>query len=233
MNCIIVSDNKTSPWLEEYISRFSSLKLAGSFTDPKSLISYLSENENIELIFLDIDKCGINTFDLPNNLHYQPHIILISSCDQTSFKTFNFGVIDHMMKPVAFSRFSKAVEKAIRYYSDSRLTMNSNDEVFIKKDLSLIKVKLGEIIYIEAKAEHISLHTANENFEIHFTIKGFENQLPPELFIRVHRSYIVNRNLIRKVSGNYIELIRGNQSTAIPLEEPYKNRLVNDSTIRV
>lgn len=231
MNCIIGADNVSCKLLVEFVGKSSSLNLVGTFTDSVSVRNQLSKRHDIDLLFLDIEILEMDCFDFISNLDYQPNIIIVSSGDQNALKAFDFNVVDYLLKPVTYSRFCKAVDKAIRYYSHKEVSNNGDNEIFIKKGSSLVKLKLKDIIYIEALENHVTLNTNDERFNIHFTMKAIENQLPSGIFIRVHRSFIVNKSIIQTIKENSLDLIVGHELKNIPLGKSFRDLLLNDISI--
>jgi len=233
MNCIIVTDKINCKLLEEFVGKSSSLNLVGTFSDSVSVRNQLSKRQDIDLVFLDIEKTGLDVFNFISSLDYQPNIIIVSSCDQNALKAFDFNVVDYLLKPVTYSRFCKAIDKAIRHYSTSRVSNSDDNDLFIKKGSSLIKLKLKDIIYIEALENYITLNTKDEEFTIHFTMKAIENQLPLGIFIRVHRSFIVNKSMIRTIKENSLELIIGDELKNIPLGDSFRDTFLNGNNMMV
>jgi DNA-binding LytR/AlgR family response regulator len=128
---------------------------------------------------------------------------------------------------VTFSRFYKAVDKAIRYYANKEVSNNDANEIFIKKGSTLVKLKIKDIIYIEALENYVTLNTKNEKFTIHFTMKAIEDQLPSGMFFRVHRSFIVNISLIKSIKEDSLELLLGDNLKSIPIGHSFRETLLN------
>jgi DNA-binding LytR/AlgR family response regulator len=231
MNCIIVADKISCKLLEEFVGKSSSLNLVGTFSDSVSVRNQLSKRQDIDLVFLDIEKIEMDVFNFISSLDYQPNIIIVSSCDQNALKAFDFNVVDYLLKPVTYSRFCKAIDKVIRYYSTSRVSNSADNEIFIKKGSSLIKLKLKDIIYIEALENYVTLNTNDDRFTIHFTMKAIENQLPSGVFIRVHRSFIINKSMIQTIKENTLDLIVGDVVKSIPVGKSFRDSLLNDINV--
>ena len=228
MNCIIGADNVNCKLLVEFAGRSSSLNLVGTFTDSASVMDQFSKRQDIDLLFLDIEILEMDCFDFVSNLHYKPNIIVLSSNDEFAIKAFDISVVDYLLKPVTYSRFCRAVDKAIRFYSRREVINNDDNEIFIKKESSLIKLKLKEIIYIEALENYVTLNTNDKKFTIHFTMKAIENQLPSEMFIRVHRSFIVNKSMIQTIKENSLDLVVGDTLKNFPVGKSFKDLLLNN-----
>ena len=228
MNCIIGADNVSCKLLEEFVGKSSSINLVGTFTDSVSIRNQLSKQHDIDLLLLDIEILEMDCFDFISNLDYKPNIIIISSNDQFAIKAFDVSVVDYLLKPITYSRFYKAIDKAIRFYSRRDVTNNSDNEIFIKNESSLVKLKLKDILYIEALENYITLITSRKKFTIHFTMKAIENQLPPEIFIRVHRSFIVNKSLIQTIQENSLDLIVGDTLKNVPVGKSFRELLLKN-----
>jgi DNA-binding LytR/AlgR family response regulator len=231
MNCIIGADKIGCKLLEEFIQKSDSINLAGTFNDSVSLKNQLSKQLDIDLVFLDIEMLKIDDFDFVNSLARKPNIIVISSRNQNALKVFDLNIIDYLLKPVTYLSFCTAVYKAKRYHSRKDVSTSGDDEIFIKKGLSLVKLKIKDIIYIEERENNVTLNTNNERFPIHFTLKAIENQLSSEFFIRIHQSFIVNKSMIQSINENSLDLIVGHTLKSIPVENSYRNLLLDDINI--
>jgi DNA-binding LytR/AlgR family response regulator len=227
MNCIICANKNSSHLLEEFVGKSSSLNLIGTFSDSGSVRDQFSKRQDIDLIFLDVDMPEMDIFNFINSFDHQANIIIVSQDDKDALKAFEFNIVDYLLKPVTFSRFCKAVDKAIRYYANKEVSNSDANEIFIKKGSALVKLKIKEIIYIEALENYVTLNTKNEKFTIHFTMKAIEYQLPSNTFIRVHRSFIVNIRFIKTIKENSLDLIIGNELRDIPIGQSYKDPLIN------
>jgi DNA-binding LytR/AlgR family response regulator len=232
MNCIIVDDDKlTCRLLEEYVNRYSSLTLVGTFSDSIKARNILTKRNDIDLIILDIEMPEMDGFDFIGSLDVPPNIIIISSAEEYARKAFDFNVVDYLLKPVTYSRFCKAVDKTIRYFSRKETNSSGNEEIFIKKGSALVKLKLREIIYIEALENYVTLNTNDDKYTIHFTMKAIEQQLPSGVFIRVHRSYIINKSKIQTIKENSLDLIIGGSHKSIPVGKSFRDSLLNDINV--
>ncbi len=160
-----------------------------------------------------------------------PNIIIVSSGEEYALKAFEFNVVDYLLKPVLYGRFCKAIDKTIRYFSKKDIASSENDEIFIKKGSSLVKLKLSDIIYIEALENYVTLSTNDDKYTIHFTMKAIENQLPSGVFIRVHRSYIINKSMIQAIKENSLDLIVGESIKSVPVGKSFRDSLLNDINV--
>jgi DNA-binding LytR/AlgR family response regulator len=232
MNCIIVDDDKMScKLLEGFVNKSTSLNLIGIFSDSISARNELYKRRDIDLIFLDIEMPEMDGFDFIGSLDHPPNIIIVSSAQEYALKAFDFNVVDYLLKPVSYSRFCKAIDKTIRYFSRKEQVNSGDEEIFIKKGSSLVKLKIREIIYVEALENYVTLNTKDEKFTIHFTMKAIENQLPQGVFIRVHRSFIINKSMIQSIKENSLDLIVGDTLKSIPVGKSFRDFLLNDINV--
>jgi len=232
MNCIIVDDDlMTCKILEGYVSKSTSLNLIGSFSDSLAARDILTKRQDIDLIILDIQMPEMDGFDFIGSLDFPPNIIIISSNEEYALRAFDFNVVDYLLKPITYGRFCKAIDKTIRYFSRKESTNSGDEEIFIKKGSSLVKLKLTEIIYIEALENYVTLNTNEDKFTIHFTMKAIENQLPSGVFIRVHRSFIINKSMIQTIKENTLDLIVGGSLKSIPVGKSFRDSLLNDINV--
>jgi DNA-binding LytR/AlgR family response regulator len=136
-----------------------------------------------------------------------------------------------LLKPVSYGRFCKAIDKTIRYFSRKDVTNAEEEEIFIKKGSSLVKLKLRDIVYIEALENYVTLNTSNDKFTIHFTMKAIENQLASSVFIRVHRSFIINKSMIQAINENSLDLNVGGTIKGIPVGKSFRDSLLDDINV--
>lgn len=232
MNCIIVDDDKMScKILEGYVAKSASLNLIGSFSDSIAARNVLTRRQDIELIILDIEMPEMDGFDFIGSLDFPPNIIIVTSGEEYALKAFDFNVVDYLLKPVTYGRFCKAIDKTIRYFSRKENSNTGDEEIFIKKGSSLVKLKLRDIIYIEALENYVTLNTADDHFTIHFTMKAIESQLPSGIFLRVHRSYIINKSMIQTIKENSLDLMIGESMKNIPVGKSFRDTLLNDINV--
>jgi DNA-binding LytR/AlgR family response regulator len=232
MNCIIVDDDKLScKILEEYVNKSASLTLLGTFSDSVEARNILTKRHDIDLVILDILMPEMDGFDFINSLDFPPNIIIVSSADDYALKAFDFNVVDYLLKPVTYGRFCKAIDKTMRYFTRKEVSSKGEEEIFIKKGSSLVKLKQRDIIFIEALENYVTLNTNDDKFTIHFTMKAIENQLPSGVFIRVHRSFIINKSMIQAIKESSLDLKVGDTLKNIPVGKSFRDSLLNDINV--
>jgi DNA-binding LytR/AlgR family response regulator len=232
MNCIIIDDDKLScKVIGDFVKKSSSLTLIGAYSDSIEARNILTKRHDIDLLFLDIEMPEMDGFEFIGSLENPPNIIIISSGENYAAKAFDFNVVDYLVKPVTFSRFCKAIDKTLRYYSRKETASTGDREIFIKKGSSLVKLKINDIIYIEALENYVTLTTIDDKYTIHFTMKAIEEYLPAGVFIRVHRSYIINKSNIQSIKENSLDLNIGDTVKSIPVGKSFRDSLLNDINV--
>jgi two-component system, LytTR family, response regulator len=232
MNCIIVDDDKLScKILEGYVNKYASLNLIGIFNDPISARNALTKQKDIDLILLDIKMPEMDGFDFMVSLDHPPNIIIVSGGGEFALKAFDFNVVDFLLKPISYARFCKAIDKTMRYFTPKEIGTSGDEEIFIKKGSSLVKLKLRDIVFVEALENYVTLNTNTDKYTIHFTMKAIESQLPSGVFIRVHRSFIINKSMIQAIKENSLDISIGHAVKNIPVGKSFKDSLLNDINV--
>jgi DNA-binding LytR/AlgR family response regulator len=232
MNCIIIDDDSfVRKITEDFVKKTESLNLLYSLSSALEAMKVLNTNDNIDLIFLDIEMPEMTGIDLLNSLSVLPQVIIISSKEKYAIHAFEYDVTDYLLKPFTYSRFCKAVNKALERQDKSRMHAK-NDEIFIKHNTSLVKLKFADIRWVEAMENYVLINTFDEKFMIHFTMRAIEEKLPQRKFIRVHRSFIINLNSIHSIGDNTIHVKTNSKTTNdVPIGKSYKDKLLKELNV--
>lgn len=229
MNCIVIDDDKLSRRIiEEFIKRSEGLEIKQSFSDAVEAINYLKRDDDIHLIFLDIEMPEMSGIDFLNTLKNPPQIIIVSSKGKYALDAFEYDVTDYLLKPVSYSRFFKAIDKAINRFEKNKINLIGKEEIFIKKNSMLVRLKYDDILWVEALENYVIFNTYKEKFTIHFTMKAIEQKLPSNKFTRVHRSFIVNTSTIEVIEDNSVIIKTEDGSKNIPIGKSFKDKLMKD-----
>jgi two-component system, LytTR family, response regulator len=227
MNCIIIDDDLMSrKIIEEFIARTDQLNLVASYDNAMDAINSFNADSDIDVIFLDIEMPEMSGIDFLESLQNPPQIIIVSGKEKYALEAYNYDVTDYLLKPVVYSRFFKAINKAnVRFKNkvDSK-----EDEIFIKKNSALVRLKYDDILWVEALENYVIFSTFSEKFTIHFTMKAIEQKLPTNKFSRVHRSFIVNTSRISMIEDNVIIIKTHDGNKSIPVGKSYKDKLLRD-----
>ncbi len=216
MNCLIVDDEEMSrATVEHFVNQTKMLKLVDVCENAIKASKVLTE-QKVDLIFLDIEMPQMSGLELLQSLNYSPKIIFISSKSEYALDAFEFDVVDYLVKPVEYPRFLKAVNKAMAQIQTNH---NNNREIFVKSDLKFIRINLSQVLYVEAMADYVIMNLHDIKHIVHSTTKAMVAKLPDDIFVRVHRSYIINILQVQAVENN---VIRMKNDVEVPLGASYK-----------
>ena len=202
MKCIVIDDEEIARVIiEKLISNNKNLSLVKSFNNPIEALKYLNQN-TVDLIFLDVYMPAFTGFDLLQTLKNPPKVILTSSHTNFALEAFEYNcVVDYLEKPITQARLDKAVEKAKQFSNFKNeppdlpvvaAVNESKTELYVNIYKRLVKISYDSINLIEAKGDYIMIKTDKENYKVHSTLKKIEEKLPEVLFLKVHRSFIIN-----------------------------------------
>ena len=221
LRCIVLDDEPIGrEIIENFVKEIDFLELVDSFEDPVKALMFL-ENNKVDMIFSDIQMPKINGLDLVKSLENPPVIIFITAHRDFALDGFETGATDYLVKPVRFDRFLKAVNKAKDYINlKEKPTVHqvNSDRIFIKSDGKMTKILLDEILYVEAQGDYLKIVIQNETYTTLATLKSMDEVLTLPQFFRVQRSFIINLEAIRSLSGNMVELVNG-KSISIALNK--------------
>jgi DNA-binding LytR/AlgR family response regulator len=227
IKCLIVDDEELAQGvIEKYIETIPTLKLVGKCENAIEAISFLHSNK-VDLLFLDLNMPELSGLDMLKTLNDPPKVIITTAYSEYALESYDFGVVDYLLKPIKLERFLKAVNKVVEQLSlNSKSETNQKDltpaTIFIKEDHENIQLNIADIQYIEAFGNYIKIHTSARTYLTRETIKHIEEKIPESFFLRIHKSFIINFQKIQKVSGN--EVVIGDKK--IPVGNTYKNELL-------
>lgn len=208
INCAIADDEPIArEGIREFIDQVDFLKFKGFAKDVESTIELLAQSE-IDLLFLDINMPGISGIDYVKTLtEKRPLIVFITAYAEFAVESYNLNAVDYLMKPVSFSRFYTAVEKARNAFNQLPKPQQKRDFLFVKNNGRYEKIQLSKIVFIASLQNYIKLHlSSGDAIVMHSTLKRIYEQLDQNNFIMVHKCYIVNVAYITAISGNQIAL---------------------------
>ena len=236
LKCIIVDDEPIArKLLQEFVEEIGYLELAGQAENPLKALSLLNENE-IDIIFLDINMPKITGIEFLKSSNTNASIIMTTAYAEYAVDAYELDVLDYLVKPIAFDRFLKSCNKAKEIRELKKTTQLQQTKVsghfFIKWNSQIEKIFYDDLIYAEAMLNYVMLHTNTKKMMVYITIKSLEEQLPPDIFIKVHKSFIVNVNKIKSIEGNILDI--GNEKITISqnLREKVINEIVKDKMIK-
>jgi DNA-binding LytR/AlgR family response regulator len=227
LKCIIIEDEVLAQdVIKSHLARIGTLELTGVYRNAPEAEIALKTGE-IDIMFLDIRLPGMSGLQFLRGLKDPPLVVLTTAYAEYALESYEFNVIDYLLKPISFERFSKAVNKIL----DGRLFtaaakeayLYSDDHIFVRSNSKFFRVNFSEILYIQGMRDYLKIYTPDYALVTHQTMNDLEKTLPSRHFIRVHKSYIISLKHIRTIYGNTIEL----EKATIPIGVNYKESVMN------
>lgn len=209
--------------IQNHLQNMAQFELVAICSNALQAATVLDKQE-VDLIFLDIQLPGMTGLNFLRSLQNPPLVVLTTAYSEYALESYEFNIIDYLLKPISFERFSKAINKIVdgRLYTQVAKENMPADHIFIKCNSKFFKVNFYEIIYIEGMKDYLKIHTTDYKLVTHQTMVEMELSLPPKQFIRVHKSYIVSVAYIKSVYGNSIEM----EKVTIPIGSSYKDKMM-------
>ncbi|WP_448634493.1 LytR/AlgR family response regulator transcription factor [Pedobacter panaciterrae] len=225
MNCIIVDDEPLArAEMEALINEVSSAKILGSFSNAWTALDFLKSNK-VDLIFLDIEMPMVTGLDFAAQLSGSTLVIFTTAYPQYALKSYELDAIDYLLKPIDKGRLDKAINKAETYQSllsgnpeKNTLEGNTADFLLIKSDRRFHRIKFEDIRFIEGLKDYVVIHLAGQKLITAMNLKTFHQKIPQDTFLRVSKSYVVNKNYIESFDHHTIYL----GINELPIGEVYK-----------
>lgn len=232
LKCIAIDDEPLAlRQLTSYISKIPYLELVATFGNAIDAQQRLS-SEHIDLIFVDINMPDLNGVEFVRALIDKPMVIFTTAYSEYAIEGFRLDAVDYLLKPFSFADFNRSVAKANSLYelrhnnrpaaneSISEAEPRDKEFISVKADYKVSFVRIADIVFLESEGEYVRLHLAdNSTITTLFRLKNMETALPAEQFMRVHRSYIVNRNAIRSYVKGRVYL---SDTEYVPIGENYR-----------
>ncbi|MEO9571409.1 MAG: LytTR family DNA-binding domain-containing protein [Polaribacter sp.] len=228
MNSIIIDDDSTARLIINQLCKLSKqVVVKEEFGSAIDAIKYLNSN-TVDLIFLDIHMPTFSGFDFIQTLKSPPKIILTTSDKNFALQAFEYEcVVDYLVKPITKERFDKSLHKLshledVKVSSNEEVLNKNTKFIYVSVDRRLVRINIPEIYFVEAKGDYISIKTEKKNYIVHSTLKKIEDKLPSSLFLRIHRSFIINTSQIIDIEDNSVLI----KKSVIPISRSNKSELM-------
>lgn len=221
ISCLIVDDVKLNREIMlELISSADFLTIAGNCENALEASNVLKELEP-DVLFLDIEMPGMSGLEFIKTLLNPPLIVLTTSHKEFATDGFDLNVFDYMVKPITRERFLKCANKIYDHFRQ-RKTGTVAGQIFIKANNKYVRVKLKEILYVEAMRDFVILYTDKAKLVTLMNLKEFSTMLPADQFMRIHRSYVIPVDRVESIEGNIVRIM----NNEIPIGESYRNKVM-------
>ena len=222
IKCIVVDDEPLAvEMLATYIRKAPSLELAGTFTDPVQAVSAMAEIKP-DLVFMDIQMPDLNGLELARLIPEDTRIIFTSAFRQYAFESYEVEALDYILKPIRYQKFLEVVSKAEKWMANR--PEKSRRSAFIKTEREYRNIEFDQILYVAGMKDYVLIYLASEPEPIvtHITLKAIEEKLPSDMFMRVHRSYIVALDKITAIDSCGDILI---DKISVPVSDSYRKEI--------
>lgn len=209
--------------LESHASQIPDLEILASCANALEA-NEIVQSTDVDLVFLDIQMPQISGLDWLKSLRNPPLVIFSTAFSEYAVEGFELNAVDYLLKPIAFDRFLKAVNKAKDQLKAQKQDLPASEHyMFVKADKKLVKVSFEDIVYIEGLKDYVIIRMEQDRVITLQTMKSLEEKLPSNLFRRIHRSYIVNIQKIQALDGSMIEVTLKNQTKLLPIGKNYRD----------
>ena len=231
IHCIIIEDQPPAQRvLKKYIGDMGNMALKATFGDALQAMDFIKA-EPVDLIFLDIHLPKISGIDFLKALTHKPQVILTTAFSEYALESYEYDVVDYLLKPFSFERFVQAVSKVPILKSEGTKPENkieiisSPEVIFIKSGYEHIKIDVADIRFIQSDADYTEIFTSEKKYLSQEPLRHWEEYLDPKKFVRIHKSYILNTSKIKKIIGNQVRL---DESTNLPIGRTYKEQFMKN-----
>ena len=205
-SCLIVDDEPLSrDVLRKYIAEVKDLSLIAECGNA-SEASHVLNNTRVDILFLDINMPGLSGISFARSLRVSPLLIFTTAYPEYAVEGFELDATDYLVKPYSFERFLKAVNRALERLQENNGPLAEEGKILVKADKKLYALPFSEILLIEGQGDYIRIRTDRENLVVHETIKNFLASLPEDMFMRIHKSYVINLKRIEYIEGNQVRI---------------------------
>ncbi len=229
LRCLIVDDE---PLAHDVILRYMDdipfLENAGQCYLATEAFSFLN-HQAVDLIFLDIRMPKLNGLDFLRTLNQRPLVVITSAYEEHALESFELEVVDYLLKPFRFDRFLKAANRALEQHTLRKQAIataapaavqHEPEPLYIKSDKKLVQIQLEDVYYLESLGNYVKVWGRDHFLLTQRTLGSFEEQLPADVFIRIHKSFILNKKIVHYIEGNMIRLRNGK---VLPLGKTFKH----------
>ena len=221
LNCAIVDDEPLAlELLQSYVEKTAFLRLAGKYSSAVQAMNEIPAHEEIHILFLDIQMPELNGLEFSHMVNPETRIIFTTAFEQYAIDGYKVNALDYLLKPISYTDFLQAANKAVHWFELLNQPHEEITSIFVKSDYKLVQIELDNILYVEGLKDYVKIYEEGSQRPILslMSMKAMEELLPASRFMRVHRSYIVQKSKIRIIDRGRI--IFG--KTSIPVSESYK-----------
>ncbi|MFV8343815.1 LytR/AlgR family response regulator transcription factor [Flavobacterium sp. XS2P39] len=221
IKCVLVDDEPLAiKILQNYFTNFSDFEIIGTFNNALEALDFINNN-TVDAVFLDISMPMMTGFELIRLIEYKTKIVITTAFREFAAESYELDVLDYLIKPIPLPRFIKCITKIsteINLKNNSKVEMHRIEpHIFIKVDKKMVKVTIDEILFIEGMKEYIKVVTTDKTYITHKSLTSLSEELPPDRFVRIHKSYTIAIDKVKSIEGNRIQIL----SYTLPIGRNY------------
>jgi DNA-binding LytR/AlgR family response regulator len=222
--CIIVDDEPAAHYvLANYIKQDPRLELVFEGYNGVEAMNYLNNNP-VDLMFLDIDMPEITGIEMLKKLNNPPRTILTTAYSEYALESYDFGVLDYLLKPIYYPRFVKAINRFFDLFIAQVVAEDEiKDSISVKVDSDMVSIEINSILYAQSYGNYVKIFTTRRNYLATITTNDLEKCLPPSLFMRAHKSYIIALNKVENIDKDQVVI----KQNIIPIGITYRRELAD------
>ena len=221
LNCLIVDDEPLSQdVIVDFVNASPELNLVAVCSNALEANSYLKK-QKIDILFLDINMPKLSGISFVKSLKAPPAIIFITAYPEYAIDGFEVDAVDYLLKPVSFERFRTAVNRLLERLLENNKTENRT-HLMVRANKKNYRINFDELLYLEAQGDYVRFVTTEKSLMVHGTLKEFLTQIPDNLFVQIHKSYVISLSKIIYTEGNQVKI----GDYKLPISLSYKNELL-------
>jgi DNA-binding LytR/AlgR family response regulator len=224
LNCVLIDDEPLAlELLQSYVEKTPFLRLAGKFSSAVEAMQTLPQLGEVHVMFLDIQMPGLNGLEFSRMVPATTRIIFTTAFGQYALDSYRVNALDYLLKPISYTDFLQAVNKAEQWFGMQSKGEENEKYIYVKSDYKLVQIALDDILYIEGLKDYLKIHLEGDSKPILslISMKAMEEKLPAHQFLRVHRSFIVQKSKIKVIDRGRIVFGK----VYIPISDSYKQEL--------
>lgn len=223
INCLVVEDEPLSQEvIADFVNACPELNLAGICNDALEAGEFL-KIKPVDLLFLDINMPRLTGIGFVKSLKEPPLFVFVTAYPEYALEGFEVDAVDYLVKPVSFERFRKTVNRVLERVS--KTTESKNGHILVRANKKDYRIEFENILYLEAHGDYVKFVTSERSLMVHGTMKQFFEQLPENLFERIHKSYVIQLSKVEYLEGNTVKIGENKLPVSLNFREQLLNKL--------
>ena len=225
IKCVLIDDEPLAiKVLQNYFTNFTDFEVIATFNNSLEALDFINST-TVDAVFLDINMPMMTGFELISLIENKTKVIITTAFREFAAESYDLDVLDYLVKPIPLPRFIKCINKITTEYNLKNNIKVENTKgdahIFIKVDKKMMKINIEEILFVEGMKEYIKVVTPDKTYITHKSLTSLTEELPPDRFMRIHKSYTIALNKVKSIEGNRIQIL----SYTIPIGRDYSKEV--------